>query len=765
MDHGDDVIPAQDRYIDALFGEHGYLSRAFPNYRPRPGQVALAEAVDRAIVGRGHLLAEAPTGIGKSLGYSGPASYHAWNSGRTVVIVTANIALQEQIVSKDLPLLQRIVPWPFTFALLKGRNNFLCVDRFWKYRADVASGSIANQTPPAEERRQLPLVEHWAHENIRAGITRRTGDVSELSFEPAPNVWRRFSVTADECKRGRCKYRNECFALAASDRARQAQLVVTNYHMLYAHLRMYLETGFDLAINPFHVAILDEGHKAPDIARDVFGFRISAGSVHRIGRKLRDDDPALGEDVERFSSEFFFRMGDLAKNRDRYKSRLNGNFSDEETSAWDDLDFALVRAATLLEEKLRTLTAELELAKAETPIDEERVDDISDDLGELELLFERTKAIHANLGAAMAPTENARAVFFLEEDEKRRVRVCSRLIHASDALTPGLFEKRVAPPSGGAPGPPVAVVVASATLATTGGDFDFISEELGCPPGYASLVAESPFDWPSQCLFICPRGLPEPNAPEFKDAVASSVRRTIELARGRTLGLFTSRRVLEHTFDAIRERCRELGITLLRQGDAPRTQLLETFKRDISSVLLGTESFWAGVDVPGESLSVVVIDRLPFPTPDDPIVDVLAATSNDWFRKYSIPRSLIAFKQGFGRLIRSLECHGVVVCLDNRLVEKRYGKLFLRAIPAGVGKTTNLDAIADWLGLPLPEAQPAPGPLLALRSTIVAANMPAAPPPPQLALFQPAPPAPPAVVLPPGWDDTSPPALPVAWDE
>lgn len=1104
-------------YIDDVFGASGMLSQAFPGYVPRPGQILLARAVDEAIKSRGHVLAEAGCGTGKSIAYSVPAIWHAHHSGKSIVIATGGITLQEQLVSKDLPLLRRILPWPFTFALLKGRNNYLCLSQLEKYKADRD-----DQHANAEERRQLPIVEQWADACAAAGLAKESGDVSDLPFEPLRSVWRRFSVASDECKRSRCRYHSECFAIEASERARHAQVIVTNYHMLYAHLAVYLETQKDLVISQFEVAILDECfpagtrigetlieqlrpgdkvpsycertqrlvqrtvrstfvrkaarllrvhterrsvvctpghpfltprgwtsadalnvgdllleesdetdrdrhvvhglrnararhgqtderreaarsslllqrarttmgegapagdrardgsqtrrdalcsdearqpdapmrsarpgidnaagdaleaaytgrqrarvdraassagdrsrlalrgsrpdweaasslqarhrgtepedrdrsrrgvascdqgkdsrraqgrlaswarvdrvevlepgrdgtfggvcpdglvfnleveetntyvangfvvhncHKAADIARDVFGFRISLETVRRLGRKVRALDNELGVELDYAANDFFLLMSGLVRDRDRYKARLTGDYLPVEIESWTQLGEALADAYDRFKVRAEELLAEYNAVHAaglclcghrrsdhDVPeLDgnarmdphacvvcefasypchafahdedgtEETLKKIADELGGFEILRDRALTVHANLKSAMAPKDNRRAVYFLEEDEKRRVSVSSKLVHPSDALTPGLWQKRVGYMTG--LGPRVAVIATSATLATGEGEFDYVAEELGCPPGYASLVAPSPFDWPNQCLFICPSGMPEPNDPIFKEAVAGAVGRIIELAHGRTLGLFTSRRVLDHTFGALVGHCRALGITLLKQGDAPRTKLLETFTRDISSVLLGTESFWAGVDVPGESLSVVVIDRLPFPTPDDPILDVLSSQTDNWFREYSIPRATIAFKQGFGRLIRSLECRGVVVCLDNRIVEKRYGKKFLRSIPKGVRKTTDLDAIAEWLGLPVPP--PPEAPALVLKSTValVEAAVATVTRPeivPQLSLFTRAPVAPPVqpgvgvieVVLPAGWN--KPPhvvALPKDWDE
>lgn len=755
-----DGIPSRDRYLDAVFGETGYLSRVFADYRPRPGQVALAEAVERSIVGRTHLLAEGPTGTGKSLAYAAPASYHAWESGRTVVIVTANIALQEQIVQKDLPLLRRIVPWPFTFALLKGRNNFLCVDKLYGYKGDksMQRNLYGGGAHEAEERRQLPIVEQWADDCVRAGIENEDGDVSDLPFEPLHTVWRRFSVSSDECKKSRCRYRTECFPNHAAQRARTAKVIVTNYHMLFAHLSVYMATGLDVVIAPFEHVILDEAHKAADIARDFFGFRVTLESVRRVGRKVRDDEPALYEVVDRVAFRLFDQLAGLRANRERYKARLNGAFLAHEMTTWEELRASLQRIQIVFQGRVSNLNVEIQRLKSSGQGMGDAADEVGDRLSEAELDLRRASEVLANLDRAMHPTSDPRSVFYLEEDDKQRIAVCSKLIFASDALTPGLFEKRVSYKKDDQEekdlsedrgrleaklmklealhdgttfegerenaraavervvarlaeiatqadrvqeDPRVTVIATSATLSTGAQSFKYIADELGVPDGYTTLVADSPFDWPRQCLFIVPETMPSPQEPEFRDAVARHVEKTILLAGGRTLGLFTSRRVLEHTYDAVVGTCRTHKIRLFKQGDAPRTKLIAMFKADVTSVLLGTESFWAGVDVPGESLSVVVIDRLPFPTPDDPVLDALSAEDDQWFFKYSVPRSMIAFKQGFGRLIRSMECRGAVVCLDSRILTKRYGKDFLRALPhPKIPKSTRLDDLAEWLNPP-----------------------------------------------------------------
>jgi ATP-dependent DNA helicase DinG len=705
-------VPPRDRYIDAVFGAGGYLSTAFEGYTPRTGQVALARAVDHAIAERTHLLAEGPTGTGKSLAYAVPASYYAWETGRSVVICTANIALQEQIVSKDLPLLKSLVPWDFTYALLKGRNNYLCEDKRAAFEAEEAA--FKRREGSYEERRQLAVVREWAHETHLNGPYEESGDVSELPFDPLPSVWREFSVSADECKKNHCPHKDRCFANVAVERAKQSRVIVTNYHMLFAHLSVFLATGIDLVLPPFEFLICDEAHKAADIARDFFGFKVSLEAVKRFGRRAGRIDPQLYEAVDNAATLLFHSLQSLKHDPKRYKARLTGDFSQGEFDAWTQLDTALQDARNALERRKVGLKVELdEVAQRENGFEpSEEMIEATEAHGEAVSDVDRGAKIHDDLRRAMHPTDHLRHVFFLDEDEKMRLSVASKLVHVGDALEKGLFEKNsawLAPDRTLQHGNRITVVATSATLATNGTSFDYIAAELGLPRGsYHELVAPSPFDWPKQCLFIAPADMPEPNAPEFKEAVARAIEKTILYAGGRTLCLFTSRRVLEHTYDAIVGTCTKQGIALLKQGQEPRTKLIQRFKEDTTSVLLGLESFWAGVDVPGESCSVVVIDRLPFPTPDDPVLDVLSAAERDWFFKYSVPRAMIAFKQGVGRLVRSHECHGVVVCLDKRLATKRYGKEFLRSLPPGVPKTTRLDAIVEWLNPPPPEAWDAP---------------------------------------------------------
>ena len=632
-----------DDYIHNVFGAAGLLAQRFEGYVPRPGQIELARAVDSAIRGGEHVMAEAPTGTGKSIGYGVPAAYHAAQSGKRIVIATANIALQEQLVDKDLPLLADILPWDFSFALIKGRNNYLCHDRLYQ---EEAKGTLDLLDDPGDAGMLQELVE-WAR-------TTGTGDVSEIPFEPPFRLWRRFSTSSDDCKGKECRFREECCALKARAAARDADIVVCNYHLLFAHLQVRDLTEKDIVLPPFDVAILDEAHKAADIARDFFGFRVTLGSVRWVARLLKKiGETRFHDAVVKEADRFFLHLAQHRRSP-AYRTRLRAPDVVSPKKLVGQLD----KVADAYVEAIGTTTD-------------------TDLRADLRKAAGRAKSLSQQIATAMGAAD-PKTVSFIDEDARGSAVLCSKPIHVGERLRSSLFDETSS------------VVLTSATL-TTGGSFDHLREEIGCPSPH-ELVVETPFDFQSQALLVVPEGIPDPNDPAYPAAVAAAFAEIMDLAEGRTLGLFTSYRNLNATY----ERVRGNGHRVLRQGDMPRTALVEEFRRDVRSVLLGTESFWAGVDVPGEALSCVVIDRLPFPSPDDPVLDAISESDRRWFMNYSLPRAVIAFKQGFGRLIRSTSDRGVVVVLDRRLVSKPYGRVFTASLP-DVLKTRRIENLRHFL--------------------------------------------------------------------
>lgn len=688
-------VPSPEQYIDATFGRGGYLARRWgESYQPRESQVALARSVDAALTSRGHLLSEAPTGTGKSLAYSVPATYHAAVHGKVVVVVTANIALQEQLVRHDLPLLSEVLPWGFSFGLMKGRANYLCRSQFEQVRLDSRQQAMFEDRGGSAEERDKRRLFQWAERQV---AERATGDVSSLDWKPSEKLWREFSVGPEDCRGKRCEFAETCGALAAQRIARQSQVVVTNYHIFFVNLVLCMEKGRDIVLPPFDAVVFDEAHKAADIARDFFGWKISEGSVRRASRYFRAADPSFVESVNRAGACFFEQMLQLRRDRDRYKARIvPERFSRADVQAGE----ALIESLGLLSDRLAAEVHSLAEVAAST-----RSPKVRNELGGAEKAYERAAKLLASVRVVMQ-NDDDNAVVFVEEDEFRKAHVACRLVRPSAVLRTALFDKLVTHAdeddmSVDDPDPePVSVVCTSATLATDGG-FGFVESELGAPPRCAQLIVDSPFDFERQALLIIPE-VCDPNDERFTGEVAAAFLRTVGLARGRTLGLFTSRKRMREVYEAVRGRT---PFRILCQDDGQRTQLIDEFKRDTHSVLLGVASFWAGVDVPGESLSCVFIDKLPFPTPDDPVLDRLSESDKRAWASYAVPRAIIEFKQGFGRLIRSSTDRGVVVCCDTRLVTKGYGRLFLRAVPKGVQKIRNLDAIREWLDGPLVVAE------------------------------------------------------------
>lgn len=615
---------------------------------------------------------------GKSLAYSVPATYHAAMRKQTVVLVTANIALQEQLVNSDLPLLAEVLPWAFSFGLLKGRSNYLCQLQYERARpGSEQQGALFSADALGETRaeRDRTRLLAWAEHEVQTG---GYGDSSALAWKPMDKLWRELSVASEDCHGSKCSHARVCGALAAQRRAREAQVIVTNYHLFFLNLLMYMERGTDILLPAFDVAVFDEAHAAASVARDFFGWKISEPTARRAARHFRGTDPLLAQDVEHAAGFFFEQMLRLRHDRDRYKARI----------VRDKLSAHDVEAAEGLLGKLTTCAARLteELGFAET----------ATQVATIEIA---QKKVHKLGSAVQGILDDAddNLVYFVEEDEFRKAHVACRLVRPARVLRDALFGKTVV--TDGTTDPqPVSIVCTSATLATES-NFEFVREELGVVRA-EEIVVNSPFDFARQALFIIP-DVCEPNDPRFTSEVGAVLLRTIVLARGRTLGLFTSRKRMNEVHDSIKGKT---PYRILSQDDGQRAQLIAEFKRDTHACLLGVASFWAGVDVPGESLSCVFIDKLPFPTPDDPVLDKLTEANKRAWAGYAVPRAIIELKQGFGRLIRTATDRGVVVCCDTRLITKGYGKQFLRAMPRGMQKVRNLEAISEWLDGPAAQA-------------------------------------------------------------
>lgn len=569
-----------------------------------------------------------------------------------IVIATANIALQEQLVNKDLPAMAEVLPWKFDFALLKGVNNYVC--NYKMQKGGLSNNILHNQDLLSE----FTHIQSWA-ENTE------TGDMSELPFVPNHVVWNRCSTTSDECMKSDCPAYEGCFVAAAKQRARTVDIIVTNYHMLFAYMSLkgVIENP-DMPLTKIDYLILDEAHEAAEIARDFFGVSVNRNAVTAISHSVKSmlEDKKLAENLSAESEAFFTTVAAFAKSS-LYNIRLK-------TPKFIDCD-----GIVELLDKVRAKAT----ARAEGEMDKKLRKD-----------FEKLASRADNASSVIQECvlqEKENSAYWIEETEKN-VFLKGAPIFAHDILRSCLYNDSTIK----------STVAISATMTT--GDphspkaFDFIKGEIGAPDDVLTVVGDSPFDFSKQSLVIVPGGMPDPKNAQYTDFVAFFTRKVIESCNGRTLGLFTSYKNLNAVYNAVKN----CGHRVMKQGELPRPELTRIFREDVHSVLLGTDSFWTGVDVPGESLTGLVIDRLPFVPPTDPIADAITSKMQNAFVKYHVPKTAITFRQGVGRLIRTKTDIGVVVILDTRVVSTNWGKAFFwSSLPKGMHARQDLNVIPQFL--------------------------------------------------------------------
>jgi ATP-dependent DNA helicase DinG len=595
--------------MDEVFGPGGALARALPEYELRPEQAALAGAVERALATGEHLVAEAGTGVGKSLAYLLPAL----ESGQRVVVATATKALQEQLLHQDVPIAARALGRELTVAVLKGRQNYLCRRQLHGFQPFLMA--------EGRDARAWEAMERWLDET-------ETGDRAELELEPSEALWAELAVGGDRCAGRRCPFVSTCFAEAARDRAGEADLVIANHALYFAHV------ASGGGVLPEHDAVVfDEAHRLEESAASWLGGRVSRAGLRR-----------LALDVERAC-------------RDAQKP-LPARQVDRVERSGERLLRAVAPAAG--RKRLREVPAEPALVLVDA------LGDLADALAgegeDLDALARRALGVSAQVEACLEAGEHERVVW-AEPDA-----LAWAPVDVSDELRERLWED----------GP--TTVLVSATL-TTGEDARFVRRRLGLDHAREAVVG-SPYDFAEQALLYLPKAMPDPRSDGFIDRAAEEIVSLLALSEGRALVLTSSYRALDAYRDRVRGR---VPYDVLVQGEAPRERLLERFRSEVGSVLLATSTFWQGVDVPGESLSLLVIDKLPFSAPGDPLhearCEAVERVGGDWFMDYALPTAMLQLRQGFGRLIRGHADRGVVAILDPRLRTKGYGRAFIGALP------------------------------------------------------------------------------------
>jgi ATP-dependent DNA helicase DinG len=691
----------KDASLYQFFAPGGVLSRTHPAYEFRRGQLQMAQAVEQALEEKRHLIVEAGTGTGKTLAYLMPVI----RSGNRVIISTGTKNLQEQLFYKDVPFLEQALygdhvgtavpavqsghgPGRLSVCYMKGRNNYLCRKKLY----DLTDQPVLSGL---EEIEQYRAIAAWEK-------TTGTGDRAELAELPeASFLWPKLDARAEACIGQKCSQWDRCFITEMRRRAMETDIIIVNHHLFFADLSIKLQADDapDAGILPDAGAVIfDEAHELEDVAGSYFGISVSNLRLEELARDVENSllhnrmlspslSGALGSLRER--SQLFFSL--LPPGEGRFAFETRREFLEENGDEFLTLNQALTRLAGELEGLPQKPEEVLNFVR-------------------------RAQEIQVQL-AFVLESEDRNTVFWIERRGGRGASREGRSFNRADARQSGKGASALE----GAPrgrqnvflqATPIDVgpilreclwskldcaVLTSATLAV-GGGFEYIRQRLGLEHA-REAVLPSHFDYENQALLYVPPDLPDPRTPQFAATAAAHIRKLLEITRGRAFVLFTSYAQMNEIHQRL---LGEVEFPMLRQGDAPKSALLEEFRLTPNAVLFATSSFWQGVDVQGEQLSCVIIDRLPFAVPSDPVVaarvKAIDTEGGNAFFQYQVPAAVITLKQGFGRLIRSLHDRGLLVLLDNRILKKQYGRVFIESLP-NYKKTTEMRVVEEFFGL------------------------------------------------------------------
>ena len=637
---------------DALLGSNGLIAAQWPNFESRPEQVVMARRVQDAMRSGYHLMVEAGTGVGKSFAYLAGAIDQAIDQKGKVLISTHTINLQQQLIEKDVPFLTELLPGKFTARLAKGRGNYLC-----KRRLEYAMKRKASLFD--EDTRELGLIAEWAEETVE-------GSMSELDFLPSAEIWQAVRSEHGNCQGRKCPYYQKCFYWRARRQLETADIIVANHALLFSDL-VLKEAGVGV-LPDYRFVILDEAHNVEHVAEDHFGIRISQfGLTYLLDR--------LYNPKKRKGLLAFAPHADTAKELVK-KCRQAAQIFFAQVQAWyahAGQDNNGRCEAEFVENNLGPVLKQLRLELANMGKQTKN----EDDTFEYIRYADQLEAMGKDLNDFITQRREG-CVYWVESESNHRKKILLRCapLDVGPYLKRTLFDEYES------------VVLTSATLSLGGSEkegFSFFAGRLGLE-SFEALQVGSPFDYARQVRMYVEANLPDPNSPDFTDAACEAIKKYLLKSDGRAFVLFTSYSMLKEAAARLEDWLAGQQMELLVQGgQIDRARLLEHFKEDTRSVLFGTDSFWQGVDVPGESLSNVIIVKLPFAVPNHPLIagriELLKQQGHNPFFTYQLPMAIIKFKQGFGRLIRNKTDSGMVVVLDSRIVRKIYGKQFIAAIP------------------------------------------------------------------------------------
>lgn len=638
----------------SILGPGGAVARRLPSYELRDQQLQMAAAVAGAIERPGHLIVEASTGVGKSFAYLVPSIQAAVEQKKKIVVSTHTIALQEQLLRKDIPFLRSVMPQEFSAVLVKGRANYISLRRL-----DVATARAGGTFQRQEEFDQLGEIRLWANRTT-------DGSRSDLDFLPLGSVWDAVQSENSNCLGRDCPRNKECFYFQARRRIWSANLLIVNHALFVSDLALRA-SGFGL-LPEYQVAIFDEAHTLEAVAGEHMGIQVSDIGVDLTLARLYNDRSRKGllayhrlEEAQdraqnaRMAAEDFFNV--IADWRSRQSSTFNGRVRRP------------LQLPDYLCESLRKLATAIGDGAAKVEKPEHRIELTSAQTRCLALADQVETWINQSAEDQVYWVE-------LEERARRRIRLVSAPLDVGPSLRKLLFSKV-----------PTCILTSATLCVGTPPKFEFLKTRLGVTAAETHALG-SPFDYPNQVAIHLPRNLPDPSdrPQEFEQVAIKAIAHYLERTQGKAFVLFTSYKMLDAAARALTPWLAERNIALFAQSDGmPRSKMVEAFKADINSVIFGADSFWQGVDVPGEALSNVIIVRLPFSVPSHPLLEArledIRRRGGNPFVEYQVPEAVIKLKQGFGRLIRTRTDRGIVVILDPRVMTKPYGRTFLNSLP------------------------------------------------------------------------------------